>query len=171
MDEAQLRDIETVKILKEQERKLHFFMVTLALGVLSFSIQMFDTVKPHQYVLVIILSWLSLLVSTLAGIFQIQWRLAVEVQQRHLSAKQRDYERVQMASNKLANIVESGNLKQCSPEEIKKMGENYENAIKTMTEDIAKRSQEVYIRAKIHEWALVIGLILLAFFKILNTAP
>jgi hypothetical protein len=163
------RDLELLKQIKDTEQKQYHFFIVIALGVLSFSIERFDSQAAHSWLTFIQLSWMSLLISALAGIVQIQWRLAIDVTQRKMVAARRDLARYTDALNGRAGIIDPDTNAPLTRAQLQQSCDQYQSALRVGEMDFDKRSKQTNCTTQLQVYSLYLGLLLLALFKILNT--
>lgn len=160
------RDLEVMKLNKGSEERLYHFLIVIALGVLSFSLERFSGPRDQSWFFVLQLAWLSLLTSAIAGIAQVQWRLAVTEHQRKIAAKKADASRYHDALAGRAGVFDAETQKVLTPGELKSDLAKYNAGISKMESDFLKREGHIYIMTAGQVYGLYFGLLLLGVFKI-----
>ena len=134
----------------QASQKFDYFMTGLSIAVFAYSVQSLDLSKYSSYLFLAPIAWISLLISVIAGIMRIEKTVT-------LNKSDVVIETMRIARNKLdSNKVEK-----------KKM----EDLNKEIEEDIKKQekySRYAYWSYKINQIALITGISLLGFLKVLN---
>lgn len=153
---------------REASKKLDYFQLGVTMAILAFSVEGYEALSSHQYPYLIVASWVLLLISFLSGLY----RQEMGVHGLYFESKKFYYEPTHQALkegiDKGRVILKSETGTPFSDEEIKSQHLHYEGIIEKLKGkmDITdKRYRSAY---KVQKWTFVLGLILMALFKIIN---
>ncbi len=134
----------------QASQKFDYFMTGLSIAVFAYSVQSLDLSKYSSYLFLAPIAWISLLISVIAGIVRIEISVT-------LNKSDAVIETMRMAKNKLdSNKVEKQKMEDLNKEieeHIKKQG---------------KYRRYAYWSYRINQVALLAGISLLGFLKVLN---
>lgn len=141
---------EIFRIAKEVDYRIHEYLIVATLAILGFSIEQFDIQRTPQFIWLVVISWLLLLLSTLLGLNQILWRVALDGTQWNLGRHRESAEQMSKSPSLAGPAMELQ----------KKVDEG--------REWFKKNARRTELKSQVQLWSLGLGVTGLVLFKCLN---
>jgi len=148
MSESERKEI--FRIAKEVEYRIYEYLIVATLGILGFSIEQFDAQRTPHFVWLVVASWLLLLLSTILGLNQVFWRIALDGTQWNLGRHRDQAEEMSKSPSMAGPAVE-----------LKKKVDDGQEWFK-------RNARRTELKSQIQLWSLALGVSALVLFKCLN---
>lgn len=162
---------------KASER-FDYYITGLAVAVLAYSIQSFDSGKAVHYMWLVPVAWTSLLLAVIAGLVRIEWIvtiLGIETEKFTIqTASQSLHQNISKIFSEVYDLkkISTGLPKEWEAKELEKGIDKTLSDYSESSNRLIKRQRNAVKIAewayRIREWCLVIGILFLGLSKIMN---
>lgn len=158
---------ELVKNQRESQKKYDYYFLAVILTLLSLSIQSYKPSDFENFTCIIVLVWVLLLISFLAGMYR-QERINISLfNEAEKTWSSDELAGIEHAINNDTEIIKSTG-EQWTPQEIRQERDKFKRLIDKANENISKSDKRAITAYNIQKWAFVVSLILYSVLKIIN---
>lgn len=160
--------IDAVRNARESQRKYDYFLMGITLALLSLSLQAFKSSADTSFSYLIIIHWILLLVSFLAGMVRQEKINTIQIVEADLIPEQHLLDLFKQSRDRAQPMAKNATGELWTPDEVAKVIENKEQMLK-IGDKIQKKSGKIGVIAyRIQKWLFVLGLAAYMLLKILN---
>jgi len=148
----------------EISRKFEFYLLALVFTVLGLSIQTGVLIHKHYQYIFEISSWLSFLISGLAGLSRMEWIPHIYTQ----AADQDDDTQLIKTLKTAPTVLSSDTLRPLSHSDVSNGIDNVQKRLSLRTAELSRLERINKFKYDVHRWAFALGLIMLCISRILK---
>lgn len=155
---------ELVKGQRESQKKYDYYFLAVILTLLSLSIGSYKPSDFENWNYIIVLVWILLLISFLAGMYRqerINISLYNEAEQTWLHD---ELAGIEHAINNATEVIGE----QWTPQKIRQERDKFKKLIDEINENMSESEKRAFTAYKIQKWGFVLSLILYSILKVIN---